>query len=264
MRPVNLIPPEDRRGDHAPLRAGALSYVVIGAIAAALIAVVALVLTQNSITEHENEIAQLEVAEAEATQRAQALAPYAEFAGLQEQREATITSLAESRFDWERVLRELAIVIPSGIALNNLEASTSGGSEDGSSGVPSGSPSLLLAGCAPSHGVVAEFVAALEDIDGVTRVGLETSVARGEADAASASDDQGCGVDPKIVDFSLTAVFDGVTVAVAPAAPPAAPAPAPIDPAAAAQPAATSETNSGEEQAQEASEAANVVAGTAR
>ena len=31
MRPVNLIPPEDRRGDRAPLRAGSLSYVVVGA-----------------------------------------------------------------------------------------------------------------------------------------------------------------------------------------------------------------------------------------
>ena len=260
MRPVNLIPPEDRRGDHAPLRAGALSYVVIGAIAAALIAVVALVLTQNSITEHENEIAQLEVAEAEATQRAQALAPYAEFASLQEQREATITSLADSRFDWERVLRELAIVIPSGIALATLEASTTGASEEISTGDASGAPSLAMGGCAPSHDVVAEFVAALEDIDGVTRVGLQDSVARGDA-GESATTAQGCGTDPKIVDFSLTAVFDGVSVA-AVAAPEAAPAPPPVDPAA-AQPAASGE-NSAEEQVQEADQAVDVVTGTAR
>jgi len=263
MRPVNLIPPEDRRGDHAPLRAGALSYVIVGAIAAALIAVVALVLTQNSITEHENEIAQLEVAEAEATQRAQALAPYAEFAGLQEQREATITSLADSRFDWERVLRELAIVIPSAVSLKTLEASTSGSTEQGSTGAPSGSPSLVMGGCASDQGVVAEFVAALEDIDGVTRVAVQDSVARGD-DAQSTSGDLGCGADPRVVDFTVIAVFDGVTVAVDPAAPaPAAPAPAP-----AAAPAETESTapgtNSEEEQTHEANEAANVVAGTAR
>ena len=122
MRPVNLIPPEDRRGDHAPLRAGSLSYIIVGAIAAGLLAVVALVLTQNSITEHENEIAELEVARDAATQKAQALAPYAEFASLQEQRELTITTLAQSRFDWERVLRELAIVIPADVSLTSLEA----------------------------------------------------------------------------------------------------------------------------------------------
>ena len=61
MRPVNLIPPEDRRGSRA-LRAGAVSYVVLGAFGAVLVAVLALVLTQNSITKHENEIAELEVA----------------------------------------------------------------------------------------------------------------------------------------------------------------------------------------------------------
>ena len=129
MRPVNLIPPEDRRGDHAPLRAGSLSYVIVGGIAAVLVAVVALVLTQNTITDRENEIAQLEVARDAATQRAEALAPYAEFASLQEQRELTISSLAQSRFDWERVLRELAIIIPADITLTNLEATTSGQAE---------------------------------------------------------------------------------------------------------------------------------------
>ena len=36
MRPVNLIPPEDRRGDHAPLRAGVASYVIVGVLALAL------------------------------------------------------------------------------------------------------------------------------------------------------------------------------------------------------------------------------------
>jgi Tfp pilus assembly protein PilN len=262
MKPVNLIPPEERRGDHAPLRAGGLSYVVIGAIAAALIAVVALVLTQNSITERENEIAQLEVAEQAATQRAQALAPYAEFASLQQQRETTITSLADSRFDWERVLRELAIVIPSGVTLVMLEASTTGAGEEVSTGDSSGAPSLMMGGCAPNHDVVAEFVAALEDIDGVTRVGLQDSVARGNASESAATETQACGTDPEIADFSLTAVFDGVTAAPEPTAPEAGAAPAPADPAA-TQPAPAGE-NSAQEQVQEANQAVDVVAGTAR
>jgi Tfp pilus assembly protein PilN len=258
MRPVNLIPPEDRRGDHAPLRAGALSYVVIGAIAAALIAVVALVLTQNSITERENEIAQLEVAEEAAAQRAQALAPYAEFASLQEERESTITSLANSRFDWERVLRELALVIPSGVTLSTLEASTAGVTDAASTGAAGGAPSLVLAGCAPNHDVVAEFVAALEDIDGLTRVGLQDSVARGDAEQGAATTTQGCGTDPEIVDFSLTAAFDAVVVTPDEAAPAA---PEPADPA--AQPAATGE-NSADEQVQEANAALDLVTGAAR
>ena len=35
MRPVNLIPPEDRRGEQAPLRTGPLAYVLVGALVAA-------------------------------------------------------------------------------------------------------------------------------------------------------------------------------------------------------------------------------------
>ena len=34
MRPVNLIPPEDRRGQHAPLRTGPLAYILVGALVA--------------------------------------------------------------------------------------------------------------------------------------------------------------------------------------------------------------------------------------
>jgi len=267
VRPVNLIPPEDRRGDHAPLRAGSLSYVIVGAIAAALVAVVALVLTQNSITDRENEIAQLEVARDAATQRAEALAPYAEFASLQEQRELTISSLAQSRFDWERVLRELAIIIPADITLNSLEATTSGaeGETESAAGVGT-APSMVMAGCAPSHDAVAAFVAALKDIDGVTRVGLDNSTKAGEAEgseSAAAESGEGCTGPDKSTSFGLTAVFDGVAVAADVAAAPAAPVAAPAE-APAAPEAPTASTNSAQEQVQEAEEATNLVPGTAR
>jgi Tfp pilus assembly protein PilN len=266
MRPVNLIPPEDRRGDHAPLRAGSLSYVVIGGIAAVLVAVVALVLTQNSITDRENEIAQLEVARDAAAQRAEALAPYAEFASLQEQRELTISSLAQSRFDWERVLRELALIVPADIALNSLEGTTSGESEgetESTAGVV-GAPSMVMAGCAPSHDAVAAFVAALEDIDGVTRVGLENSTTSGEAAAADSGVEsgEGCASPDKSTSFALTAVFDGVAVPADAAAAPAGPPATPAETASTEAPA--DGTNSTEEQLNEADEAANLVPGTAR
>jgi Tfp pilus assembly protein PilN len=271
MRPVNLIPPEDRRGDHAPLRAGSLSYLIVGAIGAALVAVVALVLTQNGITEKENQIGELEVAQQAATQRAQALAPYAEFASLQEQREVTIRTLAESRFDWERVLRELALVIPADVSLTQLEAQTAG-SEGADASTGAGTPSLAMAGCATEHDAVARFVAALEDIDGVTRVGLESSVAPDEAEgqagaaapatggsAEPTAGGTGCAKPSQQTNFALTAVFDGV------AAPEEAAAPSPTPPAAGAAPTpASGETNSAQEQVSEANQAANIVPGAAR
>ena len=47
MRPVNLIPPEQRRGEQAPLRTGPLPYIVVGALVAVLVGVTALVLTEQ-------------------------------------------------------------------------------------------------------------------------------------------------------------------------------------------------------------------------
>lgn len=256
MRPVNLIPPEDRRGGRAPLRAGSLSYAIVGAFAAALVAVLALVLTQNSITDHENEIAQLEVARDAAAERAAALAPYAAFASLQAQREQTIQSLAQSRFDWERVLRELALIIPSDVNLGSLEAATAGDSDAAATSSAVGAPSLSLTGCAPTHDDVAAFVAALEDVDGITRVGLENST-KSEEEVASAPGDTDpgrCG--PGQAGFTLLAVFDDVEVS-------AATGTAPVSPA---EPASTeaAETDSPAEQAAEGQEAVNVVPGVAR
>ena len=255
MRPVNLIPPEDRRGDRAPLRAGALSYIVVGACAAVLVAVLALVLTQNSITDRENEIAELEVARDAASERAAALAPYAEFASLQEQREQTIISLAESRFDWERVLRELALVIPANVKLDDLDAATAGDAGVSSAENVGSGPALMMSGCTGSHDDVAAFVAALEDIDGVTRVGLETSAKVTEAGpggAATATEENGC--QPGQTGFTLLATFDGVILA----------APVEPTPPAASTATAPAETNSTEEQVEESQSAANLIPGAGR
>ena len=62
MRPVNLIPAEERRGERAPLRSGPLAYIVVGALVAALLGVTALVLTGNQIADRKAEVAQLEAA----------------------------------------------------------------------------------------------------------------------------------------------------------------------------------------------------------
>ncbi len=237
MRPVNLIPPEDRRGDRAPLRAGALSYGVLGALAVALIAVTALVMIGNDVTEKENQLAVLETTEQTLAAEAQALAPYAEFASVQQAREQTVTSLAESRFDWERILRELAIVNPEDVFM--LEVSGTGGGEltgaEARNLATAGTPALTVLGCSIGQDAVARFVAALEDIDGVTRVGLSESVLEEE-------EDSDCSKRGLPYAFQATAAFDSVTAS----APPT-------------DPAAPPETNSVQEQTAEAQKAAEIV-----
>src|SRR6476660_3392012 len=107
MRPVNLIPSEDRHGEHAPMRSGPVVYIVVGALVVALAGVTALVLTGNQISERKAEVARLHREDVVVSARAKRLAAYTQFRALREQRVATVTSLANSRFDWERVMREL-------------------------------------------------------------------------------------------------------------------------------------------------------------
>src|SRR6476659_5332006 len=156
MRPINLIPPEDRRGDSAPLRTGPLPYILLAALVALLLGVTAIVIANNQIAESKNEVAQLEGEDAVASAKAQRLASYTQFRTMSEQRVETVSSLADSRFDWERVMRELSLVLPQNVWLVGLTATAAPGvNVQGGSGTSNmraaiAGPALELTGCA--HG----------------------------------------------------------------------------------------------------------------
>jgi len=235
VRPVNLIPPEERRGERAPSRTGPLPLVVVGTLAVVLLAVTVIVMTGNQVTDRKADLVALEAREAAAGTQADALRPYADFATLAAAREATVTSLAQSRFDWERVLRELALVIPSDVWLVGITADAGGGATATAATGIAG-PSLLLSGCGASHEAVAAFVVALEDVDGVTRVGIGSSerAETSSAGAAASGTDGGsdCRTRDFIAKFEITVAFDGVpapasAVPAVPVVPPTAPATAP-------------------------------------
>jgi Tfp pilus assembly protein PilN len=214
MRPVNLIPAEDRRGDQAALRTGPLAYIVMGALVAVLAGVALLVLTGNEISESKDEVATLKREDAAASAHAARLASYTQFRELSEQRVATVQSLADSRFDWERVLRELSLVLPSDVALTELSANGAGGegaegSSEGGGELAVAGPSLTLSGCAAGYAGVAGFVTALKDIDGVTRVGVQSS---SETAESSGSGEGECGGGSATVEFALVVAFDAAPV----------------------------------------------------
>lgn len=207
MRPVNLIPPDMRRGDSAPLRTGPLAYIVVGALALVLLGVTMLVLTSNEVAEKKEELVTLKREDAAAKARAEALAPYAQFQAMSQQRVETVANLADSRFDWPRVMRELALVLPDHVLLTDLSAGA-GGEAEGLAGVTG--PSLELSGCTSGQDAVAGFVTALKDIDGVTRVGLESSAVGEGADSGEGS--AGCSAAGFDAQFKLVVAFDAAPV----------------------------------------------------
>jgi Tfp pilus assembly protein PilN len=216
MRPVNLIPPEERPGSRKPLRSGPLAYMVVGALAAAVIAITALVVTENSISGKKAEVARLQAEQTQITAKAQSLAAYTQFATVREQRLATVTELANSRFDWARILHELSLVIPADVQLTSLSGNVSASAGGGGAGVGLRSqiagPALEMIGCAAGQAGVAAFIEAVKDIDGVTRVGVQGSSisdgAGGEGHATAAGTCSAGGT----AQFQLVAAFDAAPV----------------------------------------------------
>jgi Tfp pilus assembly protein PilN len=241
MRAINLIPAEDRRGSRAPSRAGLLSYFLIGALVLVLIGITSLVMTSSSISDKEAEVSSLEQARDDAQARASALQAFADFSAMQEERTATVTSLAQSRFDWERVMRELALVLPDNVWLTSLTGTVSPSVQlDSAAGLAIRQtvtgPALEMIGCTVSQEDVGGFVAALRDIDGVTRVTVArsslpdqevtaTQSTESGGDSGGAEDD--CRTRNFITQFEIVAAFDEVP---APAATPTEPG-APTEPA---------------------------------
>jgi Tfp pilus assembly protein PilN len=267
VRPVNLMPPEER-GQKAPIRTGPIAYLLVGALALGLAAVTMLVLTNNKVSDRKAEISQLKQEEAAASARAAQFAPFASFDSVEQQRSATVKSLADSRFDWERVMRELALVMPSDVWLTELSGSTAAGGAAGTTDPSAATtdtssiaaPSLHIVGCGAGQESVAGFLSALRDIDGVTRVGLTSSerptgitgatAATASTDSASGGGDSDCRTRDFIARFEIVAAFDAVPVPPVPGAAPttpttpaaAAPAPAAPAPAAGTSPTPAAET----------------------
>jgi Tfp pilus assembly protein PilN len=187
MRAVNLIPLEQRRGGAGmPGRSGAAVYVFLGALAALVVMVCAYVVVGNTVKDRRAELAQVTQDNTTAQAQAAALKPYADFASLRQTRLQTVDSLARSRFDWDRAMRQLARVLPADVWLTSLTGTVATGVSFGSSGGGSGGdtasirsalnvPAIELVGCVPTQADVARVMARLRQMEGVQRVSLAAS-----------------------------------------------------------------------------------------
>lgn len=212
MRPANLMPVEERPAHGPGFRSAPVAYVIVAALLLALGAVILMVTTDNQISSRKAEVAEAHQQIERAEARGRNLAPYTQFHQVSTQRDLTISNLAKSRFDWEKVMRQLALILPPSIFLTNLTGTARpdvsvGGGETVAlrSSVPG--PALTLVGCARSQDAVAGFITDLKDIDGVTRVGVQNSEnsEAGGSESASGS----CG---SLVQFQMVVAFDAAPI----------------------------------------------------
>jgi Tfp pilus assembly protein PilN len=207
MKAVNLIPTEQRRVKASGKQSGS-AYVVVGLLVTLLALVAAYVVTANSATERKNEAA---AAKAEADRLEAEIAArgsYTNFADIKKTRLVSVIGVAESRFDWERLMRELSRVMPEGSWLQSTDASVTG-ELDGetatttSSGAPvAATPKAKLVGCTPDQSDVARMMVRMRQIHRVTDVELnESSREPGDSSEVSAGT---CG---RYYQFDITLSF---------------------------------------------------------
>jgi Tfp pilus assembly protein PilN len=185
MKAVNLLP-GDQRGSQKtraaaspaqPSGAAFGAYIVLGVLAFAVVAMAGYVLVTNTVKDRKAELAQV-TREAEATQaKAAALQSFADFKALADQRVQTVSSLASSRFDWDRSLADLSRALPSDVHLKSLSGTTGTQVSSGGGSLRGAiqAPALELSGCTTSQQGVARLMSRLRNVRGVTRVTLTKS-----------------------------------------------------------------------------------------
>jgi Tfp pilus assembly protein PilN len=213
MKAVNLIPPDARksgRGSAGPgFATGIGAYVLLGALAVAVLMAGAWAMTGRQLSDKQTDLARVQREAQTAEAKVASLAPYKQFSTLATSRVDTLTGLIDGRFDWSAGLREVARVIPADVDLTSLVGTTSpssrvegaGGNGSLRSALPV--PAIDLIGCARSQSRVAELLARLRAVDGVQRVSLSSSE---KSDSASLSDTD-CRRTVRMPQFQVTVFF---------------------------------------------------------
>jgi len=198
VKAVNLIPTEQRRVRATGNRSGS-AYVLIGVLATLLVMVATYVFTAGNVTDRQNEAA---AAKAEADRldaQAAQTESFTNFAQIKQTRLASVSTIADTRFDWERMLRELSRAMPAGSWLQASDASVAGEPAASAVAAPSGAsataaptaaptgPSANLTGCTPNQADVARMMVRLRQMHRVTDVMLnQSSTETGEAEEVTA------------------------------------------------------------------------------
>jgi Tfp pilus assembly protein PilN len=180
MKRMNLLPPELRPREGG--RRGS-AYIVVAALTAAVLGMVCYGIVISGIRSDETELASLKDEAEQAQARADALSPYGAFADMKERRERSVRLVADTRFNYERLTRELAQVLPEGVWVGHLDvAPAPPTAEVVDAGVDSATaanapvpPAMTVSGCAPDQDVVADTLDRLRALTGATDVTLASS-----------------------------------------------------------------------------------------
>jgi Tfp pilus assembly protein PilN len=180
VRPVNLLPPRYQPARASGQRPG-IGYAAIGALAVLLLMVLLYVTTNNGINDAKDKTAKAQAEQQAAQAKIGQLQAYGDFAQLRASREAAVRGVAQLRFDYERLMRETALVLPHDTYLTSFTAGPGGGTASSTGGATATGPQISISGCAPSHQGVATAMVRLRKLHNVSDVNLQSSTNAGAA-----------------------------------------------------------------------------------
>ena len=175
MRPINLLPTRYQPARASGDRPG-IGYAAIGALAVLLLMVVLYVITNNGINDAKDKTAKAQAEQQAAQARIGQLQAYGDFATLKASRESAVRGVAQARFDYERLMREIALVLPHNTYLTQFNsAGGATATAQPATGTTATGPAITVAGCAPSHPGVATAVVRMRKLHNVQDVDLKSS-----------------------------------------------------------------------------------------
>jgi len=177
MKRLNLLPAELKpRGGNVRHS----TYAVLGGLLVATLAMTLYWFVQSGANSTANEIDNLHKETTAAKEDAASLGPYAAFSAMKDARARSVRLVADTRFDYERLTRELTQVLPEHVWITGLEVGpTEANPEEGADAVTppasAGELTVSLSGCAPDQPTVADTLDRLTALTGATGVDLGAS-----------------------------------------------------------------------------------------
>src|ERR671911_656278 len=180
MRPINLLPPEDRGRRAERFGRGVLGVLLIAGAFVVILMVGVYLLLLLRLNDLEDQVAQLDGEIAEQNGRLAELAPYRDLQAQLDAKKPVADGIYRSRFAWDQFLQGLAFVVPETTALDTFTAEAAPVDIDAPVEQPLDPPgTITFTGIAlPRYENVADFVRRMDNLQYLANADLDRAALR--------------------------------------------------------------------------------------